>query len=392
MYSKFQNEILPSLIWKWKSYPRNAGKYSILMQFYHIWHEKISTMGRLLILLTLVATLLEFLPGITPLLLWIGLALLSLGMASVLTRKVKNIDVYLNLPSTVYAQEQTQIKTTVQSFQQKTIYAFRLKWFRLPDHVSSQAYDYEWHELKSLESFATKIPLQFSRRGIFNIPFPTLLKSEPLGLVHKRFRKKELQTIFVFPQKVALKQFPQFKKKLRQTYPNIKSLMGQKDKLEFSHTQEYHLGDDFKNVHHKSWAKRGKPVVKVSQSKKNNPKINFYIDLQKVDRIHQRLIEPMLSLACTLLDFWYQNGYEVVLFLVEGSVKNHLEQKKALCSLKWNHQITLPHLPKNTVVLGVADNEELSYFKDHYRLQLKKQNQKKYYELYDPNYWKDWIR
>ena len=59
---------------------------------------------------------------------------------------------------------------------------------------------------------------------------------------------------------------------------------------------------------------------------------------------------------------------------------------------KWNHQITLPHLPKNTVVLGVADNEELSYYKDHYRLQLKKQKQKKYYELYDPNYWKDWIR
>ncbi|MDB9743941.1 DUF58 domain-containing protein [Fibrobacterales bacterium] len=397
MFKNWSHKTLPSLIWLWKSYPRNAGKYSILMQFYHLWGEKLSPMGRFLILLTLIATLIEFLPGITPLLLWIGCGLLAFSLSGLFLRRIKMVQLNTHFPHNLEANLVHSLPIQINNQSKKNINAFTLKWFRLPDHVTSKNPNTEWTELSSQQNLQANLELFFARRGKYELPAPTLLIPDPMGLLNRRFRPKDYQEVFILPTPHPLQNSAQLKKQLDLQFPTQNKSSFNSNPLEFSHTREYNTGDDFRKIHHRAWAKRGpqsKPIVRENAKESPQKKVDFYIDLNPVDFHHNRLLEPLLSVAYGLIKLWRERGYAINLHVQNEVVSEAALQNQKLCMLKWSKKelafnFDLPKASESKIfVLGVGPSKLKTSTSNHFRLQIEAQESANFQNLLDSNVWK----
>lgn len=397
MLKDWSNKTLPSLLWLWKSYPRNAGKYSVLMQFYHLWGEKFSVMGRFLIMLTLVATLIEFLPGITPLLLWIGCGLLAFSLSGIFSRRIKKVQLKTHFPHNLEANLVHTLPIQVQNHSAKNISAFTLKWFRLPDHVTSKNPNADWMELPSQQNVSSNLELFFARRGKYSLPAPTLLIPDPMGLLQRRFRPQEYQEIYILPTPYATENSAHLKKQLDLQFPAQNKSSFNSNPLEFSHTREYNTGDDFRKIHHRAWAKRGpqsKPIVRENAKESPQKKVDFYIDLNPVDFYHNRLLEPLLSVAYGLIKLWRDRGYSINLHVQNEIISAPALQNQKLCMLKWSKKdlvfnLDLPKASESKIfILGVGPSKLKTSASNHYRLQIEAQESKNFQNLLDSNVWK----
>ncbi|MBI3932009.1 MAG: DUF58 domain-containing protein [Acidobacteria bacterium] len=113
-------------------------------------------------------------------------------------------------------------------------------------------------------SAAAAAELCASRRGRYVLPGPTLRATDPLGLVAGRGPALPDRTLLVYPRFFGLEELtiPLGRRYQPGGIP-LSSSTG--DAIEFVGTREYREGDPVRNIHFRSWARRGEPVVKEYQ-------------------------------------------------------------------------------------------------------------------------------
>jgi uncharacterized protein (DUF58 family) len=103
-----------------------------------------------------------------------------------------------------------------------------------------------------------------SRRGILRLTGVTLLKPDPFGLFHACQKLSHPHSLVVLPRRYSIP--PLALPGLRQYQSGgvmLASSVG--DAQEFRSLRDYRPGDPLRNIHWKSWAKMGKPIVKEEQ-------------------------------------------------------------------------------------------------------------------------------
>lgn len=103
------------------------------------------------------------------------------------------------------------------------------------------------------------------RRGRYELRAPALRHVDPLRLVAGRARKAPDQALLVYPRFYHLEAFdlPLARRYQPGGIP-LASSTGE-GAIEFVGTRDYREGDPIKNIHWRSWARRGEPVVKEYQ-------------------------------------------------------------------------------------------------------------------------------
>jgi len=153
--------------------------------------------------------------------------------------------------------------------------------------------------------------LECSKRGVYPLAPLTVSSAYPSALVKAQRRVGPEQQLMVYPYFKRLTDFPL--PTARRYQPGglaMTSDVG--DSTEFLCTREYREGDSIRDIHWASWARTGKPVVKVFQEE-------FFVRLAMLldSEVHQeadRAFEAGISLAASVADVLSRQEYIIDIF------------------------------------------------------------------------------
>lgn len=136
------------------------------------------------------------------------------------------------------------------------------------------------------------------KRGRLCLSTPTLMATDPLGLLYRRVNYTHEQSVCILPQRYELP--PMFSANHRAYQMGdavLTSSVG--ESLEFRALRDYRPGDPTNKIHWKSWAKVGKPIVKEQQ---DESAVHHGLILDTFyPEAYSELFEEMLAIATSIL-------------------------------------------------------------------------------------------
>lgn len=167
-------------------------------------------------------------------------------------------------------------------------------------------------DVKARQSARATFQLLPKRRGRYELPGATVRRTDPIGLASGRPVKAPGQTLLVYPRYWSLDDFtvPAGRRYQPGGIP-LSSSTG--DAIEFVGTREYREGDSLRNIHWRSWARRGEPVVKEHQEE-YFCRIALILDTFQPKRPrpeHTRGFEAAISVLASIADYYSRSEYIV---------------------------------------------------------------------------------
>lgn len=150
------------------------------------------------------------------------------------------------------------------------------------------------------------------RRGRYVVRGAAARRTDPIGLAAGRALQLPEQALLVYPRYWSMDDFtvPAGRRYQPGGIP-LSSSTG--DAIEFIGTREYREGDPLRNIHWRSWARRGEPVVKEYQEE-YFCRIALILDTFSPARPrpeHVRGFEAAISVLASIADFYSRSEYIV---------------------------------------------------------------------------------
>ncbi len=158
----------------------------------------------------------------------------------------------------------------------------------------------------------TTVEMQTTRRGEYVLPGGHLRATDPLRLVTGRALARPGQLLLAYPRFYHMEEFvvPVGRRYQPGGIP-LSSSTG--DAIEFLGTREYREGDPVRNIHWRSWARRGEPVVKEYQEE-YFCRIAIILDTFVPRRPRpqdERAFEAAISVVASIADFFSRSEHIV---------------------------------------------------------------------------------
>jgi uncharacterized protein (DUF58 family) len=164
------------------------------------------------------------------------------------------------------------------------------------------------------KSAEARTQLRIERRGRYVLRGPAARVTDPLRLVTSRAIDAPEQALLVYPRYYSMESFPV---PLGRRYQpgGIPLTSSTGDAIEFVGTREYREGDPLKNIHWRSWARRGEPVVKEFQEE-YFCRIALILDTfvppaARGKKAGGEAFEAAISVVASIADFFSRSEYVV---------------------------------------------------------------------------------
>jgi len=157
-----------------------------------------------------------------------------------------------------------------------------------------------------------RVELRALRRGRYVLRTPTLRATDPLALAAGPAPRARDHVLLVYPRFYTLEGFavPAGRRYQPGGIP-LSSNTG--DAIEFVGTREYREGDPVRNIHWRSWARRGEPVVKEYQEE-YFARIALVLDTfapEKPTPAEERSFEAAISVLASIADHYSRSDFVV---------------------------------------------------------------------------------
>jgi uncharacterized protein (DUF58 family) len=164
----------------------------------------------------------------------------------------------------------------------------------------------------SQEPAEVTVKLRALRRGRYVLRGPAARSSDPLRLALTRPVSLPEQVLLAYPRFYSMEQFliPAGRRYQPGGIP-LASSTG--DAIEFVGTREYREGDPLRNIHWRSWARRGEPVVKEYQEEyfaRIALILDTFVPLRHTAR-DEGSFEAAISVVASIADFFSRSEYIV---------------------------------------------------------------------------------
>jgi uncharacterized protein (DUF58 family) len=167
-------------------------------------------------------------------------------------------------------------------------------------------------EVSRGEATEATVTLRPLRRGRYTLPGATVRPCDPLRLAAGRPVACPDQTLLVYPRFWTMDRFD-IPLGRRYQPGGIPLTSSTGDAIEFVGTRDYREGDAVKNIHWRSWARRGQPVVKEYQEE-YFCRIAIILDTflpRRPDKRHLAAFEAAVSVVASVADFFSRSDYIV---------------------------------------------------------------------------------
>jgi uncharacterized protein (DUF58 family) len=156
------------------------------------------------------------------------------------------------------------------------------------------------------------VELRVARRGRYLLRGPTLRRTDPLRLVTGRAVSLPDQSLIAYPRFYSMDVFmiPVGRRYQPGGIP-LSSSLG--ESIDFVGTRDYREGDPIKSIHWRSWARRGRPVVKEYQEE-YFCRIAIILDTfvpPKSRAGGTKVFESAISVVASIADYFSRSEYVV---------------------------------------------------------------------------------
>ena len=179
-----------------------------------------------------------------------------------------------------------------------------------------------------------RLEVTAARRGRFRLPGLTASRTDPLGLACTARVRQPERVALVYPRFYEVDEFPVPVGRRHQP-GGIPLASSVGDSIEFIGTREYRPGDPLRRIHWRSWARRGKPVVKEHQEEYFS-RIALVLDTfvpRRARRAQREGFEAAISVLASLADHLARHE-EVVDVLIAGPEVYEVTAGRSLGSLE----------------------------------------------------------
>ncbi|MEO6401024.1 MAG: DUF58 domain-containing protein [Vicinamibacteria bacterium] len=168
------------------------------------------------------------------------------------------------------------------------------------------------------EPVEVTVQLHPERRGRYRLRGARVRRTDPLRLMSTTSVTSPDATLLVYPRFWRLDHFDV---PIGRSYQpgGIPLASSTGDAIEFVGTRDYREGDPIKNIHWRSWARRGQPVVKEYQEEYFS-RVALIMDTylpKSFTEAHRQAFEGAVSVVASIAD-WFSRGEAIVDVLAAG--------------------------------------------------------------------------
>ena len=151
-----------------------------------------------------------------------------------------------------------------------------------------------------------------THRGVVRLKGVTILRPDPFNLFNATKTISQPRSLLVLPKRYQLPTIQLPGSRMSQS-GSMSQVASKGDSEEFIALRDYRPGDPLRKIHWKSWAKTGKPIVKVEQSE-------FYVRqaliLDTFQSTHSEILEEAIAVAASFAcDFQTQESLLDLMFV-----------------------------------------------------------------------------
>jgi hypothetical protein len=212
-----------------------------------------------------------------------------------------------NAPDSLVLGERAEIEVVVRNAGPMPVSDPGAWFFRVSDGLELDGDGAYVSSLESSGSARLRIPVVPRLRGPARLEPPHLLAVEPLGLMRSSRALREDGLVNVRPSRPRLLDFPFLVSGMSGT-AFAAALDGSDARLgDPSGVREYRQGDSLRDLHHRSWARRGKPVTRERTSRRGDG-IRLVVSTSTSDGSQKVLVDDLLSLASSVASWLETRG------------------------------------------------------------------------------------
>ena len=257
------------LKWFADSFPRAPKRPGLLMRIYYFWQEYFTPAGRAAAALFPMGILAGAVPNFWAAWVFCGLDfLLFLGMVLSLfaTARLSRISVEDVQTTPVFEGQTSRISAKV-SVRKSSIDSVLLSCFRLDPTLKCEELDYVPLSLKdgskTLECF-----VHTTRRGAFPLTNVAASVPEIMGLLRNPFEFKGSSELLVYPRPIKVGAFPFLTAGASGAVFAPLLMPSLTRGMNFMGVREYREGDSLRDLHHKAFARYGRPFTKEFETER----------------------------------------------------------------------------------------------------------------------------
>ncbi len=296
---------LPSIKWLLDAYPRTPKRTGLLMRLFYIWQEGFLPAGRSAFALLFLSMVAGLVPGFWAAWIFCGLdflLFLALAPSLFMTCRKTRFEAGPIEVSPVF--EGGDATVQVQVTAKVRLDAVSLSCFRMDQSLVVEETPYTL--VNKGESSMLLCKVRTKKRGAYTVGKVSLLIPEIMGMLRYSAKVGSAE-ILVYPKPVVISSFDflTWGSSGLVFAPLLTS--GFARGLDFSGVREYQEGDSLRDLHHKAFARYGKPFTKEFEAERGAG-IVLVLDVQGDTLLERSLQEPLIRLAAGIGAWFIERG------------------------------------------------------------------------------------
>lgn len=296
---------VPSIRWLLDAYPRTPKRTGLLMRLYYIWQEYFMPAGHSAFALLFISMVAGLVPGFWVAWFFCGLdflLFLTLAPSLFMTCRKNKFEAGVVEVSPVFEGEPATVQVRIMA--KNRIDAAALSCFRMDTSLVSEELPYML--VNSGESVMFQCKVRTQKRGAFTVGKVSLLVPEIMGMLRYSAKVGSAE-ILVYPRPISISAFDflTWGSSGLVFAPLLTS--GFARGLDFSGVREYQEGDALRDLHHKAFARYGRPFTKEFEAERGAG-IVLVLDVCGNTMSERYMLERLIRLAAGVGAWFMERG------------------------------------------------------------------------------------
>lgn len=286
------------------------------MWLFNWWVQRFTGPGKTLLVVWTSLLAVAAIPGWSGALLPLGLGFCALSMAWLTTIVAPKLEAQWNFPSGITEGQSFSLIIHIHNSGLRELRDAGAWFFWADQWLQAQGEPRTVAKLAPGESARIVVPMRALRRGPFTLQGPLAFVLDPMGLMRRRCQVLQKTTVLVRPRMVAyeIENFlvrgtsgQEFSRVLLPQHHRSTELLG---------VREYRAGDEVRDIHHRTWARLGKPFTKEF-GKERGAGIVLVVETGCMRYLERRNVDAMLRIAAGVAQWLVERGV-LGRFLLDG--------------------------------------------------------------------------
>ncbi|MBI1367574.1 MAG: DUF58 domain-containing protein [Planctomycetes bacterium] len=299
--------------WRELTRPPDWARHRMLSLTSHMWRERFTRPGRYVLIGAVATGIAGSFPGkmVGAYAFSFFFSLLALSMILSMLTRVR-MDCKRLMPERCVAGSSVTMTIRVTNPTRRPMFDVGAYEFRLPMRVEVEDDPQYVDRIEPGAGHDFQYAVRVDRRGSYLLNGPTGLAAFPFGLTQSKRFFAQPHRLIVYPSFTRLSQFS-IPAGLRYQPGGLALASRVGESMEFVGTREYQTGDRIRDLHQRSWARVGMPVVKQFEQEFLT-RMAMLVDTRPPRRWSTAALESNLSMAAAVADYLARQEYVIDLF------------------------------------------------------------------------------